>query len=659
MPASCQLPMADKPNCCAAPSWFLFFPLVVITVLVFLWRGATAAAIFFLHPSPNAPCAHLPPLTALMYSCPPPDAAPLCESLADTLSAGLNASCGGVSNAALAAFVESVQVHGRDAPAVESFAVLSWPGVEQGEAAPECWELGARHLLTLQALSATGSAVRAGGEYLEAQLRGPSVAYRPRVQDLGDGRYTVEVHLPADALLAGQQVKMRVWRLWRRWGGLALEDGFLDEAQELLALDVDFVLGLLESDSSGGGGCPAGSSTARRLPGEVLLPPPTQECRGLDFTATLAWHGHWLRVDNGVGARCVPGACTGHPNRLLTPWVYRLSSGAAGLQQSGGCVFHIFSAAEARSCVNTSWWHMHSDSQGRDFADTLLKDVLDVDTTGWHTNENNFERFGFRVFDVAGWRAPVAYPAGVWPLAERNDWPESSHGDPAFLFKISNSFIGHPDPFEDYFGLRTLAYPGWLESELAQLERKVRERGAPAVFLANAGTHDAFRCDVSKVSRGQCTVAASGRKALWNYLEDLEFAVNAWHAIAEVLRNESSNGGGCTRWLWRGASAPGGLWRKFKANPQRLEVMDRLTHSRLASDSVPLSAQSCGAPPRRWSFTGFFDLSWDTHFEGADKHGGPHYGSSNTESNCAGAKCRHVEIMHVHALLNALCPVSR
>lgn len=613
--------------------------------------GRALGRIFVLHPEANLPCAPALPLTALLYSCPPPDAAPACNA-SPPLPDAEGASCGGTSNAALAAFVEGLAVRER-APAVASFAVLAWPGAgSNGGAAaapPQCWELGARHTLMLQALDAAGNTVDAGGEYLEAQLRGPLLAYRPRVLDLGSGRYTVEVHLPADELLAGQQVRLRVLRLWRRWGGLAVED-YRDEAEEFVALEADFTLSLLGEGSSWTA-C-QGSSVALRHPGEILLPPPTQECRGVDFTDSLAWHGHWLRVAEGEGARCERGACSGDPTRLLTPWVYRLGSGVAGPHRAEGCYFHLFTPAEARDCVNGSWWHMTSDSQGRDFADTLLRDVLDVDTTGWHASDNAYQRIGYRFFDISGWRDPPAYPPGVFPTAERSDWPASPDGAGAFLFRISNHFIGHFDPYKDFYGLRTLLHPAWRSAQVQWLQNQLPR--VPDLFLANSGTHDAIRCD-DGVGSDRC-FGPSGRRVLWDYLSDLENAVGVWQEMGAVFSNSTARRSCAPRWIWRGASAPGGQWRKFKANPQKLEVFDRLTHARLAGDTGA-PGPPCPAPHRRWSFTGFFDMSWDAHFEGADRQGGPHYGSSNVEENCDGAKCRPVEIMHVHALLNALCPM--
>jgi hypothetical protein len=596
------------------------------------------------------PCSVQLPLTALMYSCPPFDTAPVCNSSSSQPDAE-STGCGGVSNGDLAAFVEDLPV--RDsAPLVASFLVLAWPGGITGEvgAVPQCWELGARHTLMIQALDAAGDAVGVGGEFLEAQLKGPELAYRPRVLDLGDGRYTVEVHLPADELLSGQKVQLRVLRLWRRWGGLTVEE-YKDEAVEIVAIDESFLLLVMSEDISGAMGCPANGAKALRRPGEVLLPPPSQECRDVDFTDTLAWHGHWLRVPNGVGAKCPHGACSGDPSRLLTPWVYRLGSGVTGPHRSEGCFFHLFHPQEARTCVNGSWWHMNSDSQGRDFADTLLLDVLDVDMTGWHISDNPNQRIGFRFFDLGGWRNPPAYPPGVFPKAEFNNWPASPAGADAFLFRISNDFIGHYDPFKDYYGMRTLTNPVWRATHVQWLRDQLPR--VPDVFLASAATHDAIRCD--DVSNRDLCFGPSGHSVISDFLSDLEGAVEVWHEMSAVFESSLLRSNCTPRWIWRGASAPGGHWRKFKANPQKLEVFDRLTQARLTNDKGA-PGLPCPAPNRRWSFSGFFDMTWDDHFLGADRGGGPHYGSSNVEANCDGAKCRHVEIMHVHALLNTLCP---
>jgi hypothetical protein len=176
------------------------------------------------------------PASAYLYSCPAPS------------SSSRELLCGGLSNAEALAFIErttgadGLPVPGRPecgtGPVSSSRSLVHWPHAapgsapvpaEQGlgpgsEPAPPCYALGLRHVITLQAADASGSLKCSGGDYFEAQLAGEALRYRPRTVDWGNGSYSFEFELPAEAALEGP-VQFSLSASFAAFDGLWASDG--------------------------------------------------------------------------------------------------------------------------------------------------------------------------------------------------------------------------------------------------------------------------------------------------------------------------------------------------------------------------------------------------------------------------------------------------
>ena len=511
-------------------------------------------------------------------------------------------------------------------------------------APPRCVQLGVPHTLVIRAAGEDGRPVCGGGDYLEAALLGPTVRARPRTVDVGDGRYEVTVHLPDDPLLVGP-AKLSLGQLFRKFSGMAYFNNYVDDAPDAV------VLGETEVRLARFGGCGAAPAA---VPPHLLRAPPARSCRDVDFMAWPFWEGHWVAQPLAGGARCAPGACAGAPpGEVLTlPWVYRLPE----------CHFHLFAPPEARACLNGSWLFSSGDSNFLDTAGNLVNFTLALHEPAWmdhpaaHPKGRSFDMRGSR----PGWDpalVKVKYPHLVDenpPPPRPDEWaPDALWPAAPFHFRLTNIWNAAPfehGPLEDQccWGLMIVHQRDWRGKHQAMLQPEGAVGRGPDVMFINTGLHDGMRFSLHPY-------------ALRDFASELELSAVGWWQ--HTLRGWASGGDGkCKpRMIWRHSVAPGGRARLKRANPQHLEVFNRLTAVAVAGAGggggrEGLRARAAGACQRpfhtasdEWSFLDMFDMTFPWHFN-EDVSDGGHYGRHFK----VGAD--NVDRMQIQVLLNGLCP---
>ena len=614
----------------------------------------------------RAPRAH--PLSTL-YSCP----------------AGTGFDCEGTSNSDL---VDAVYDHiarqmanrstwGGDAcqwrASSPSHFTATWPhgvgpaaaaAAAQSEAPAEaaiCLPLGVPHTLRLQARDKDGQEVCAGGDYLEARVEGPSVRARPMTKDFGDGTYSLTIHLPDDDLLVGPAT-LSVGHLFTGLAGLAWnhhwEVGASRTAQALPPTRLRLV-------RWGSPGCPGFDAAGAEKPASYL-PAPTASCRTLDFTSQAFWRGHWVQQPHtGEGAQaCRGGACTGDPSRALTlPWVYRLPY----------CHFHLFSLAEARSCLNNSWLFGSGDSTMLDTLGNLMVSGLALPTEGWVDMPNALPRG--RHFD-----APGEYTGWNASLGQSSSPPEAywrTDSGPFFgrFSNIWNAAVATSGALHEQCcqGLTVVHNDGWKGRHRALLGPWAPSGMGPDVMLINTGMHDGMRFSLDFLSfRDYGMYVTESAPEWWRELR----------GIAMPSAPERSSA--CLpRMVWRHTYAPAGSHRSKRSNPQHMEVFNRMVAMtifksegeragggqaaavghreppQLPPRPPPARARGdnsgkCGRPQhsaeRTWDFIDGFDISFPWHFDDEVSDGG-HYGRHH------GPGTDNVDRVTIQTLLNGLCPL--
>jgi hypothetical protein len=583
-----------------------------------------------------------------LYACPP--GSPL-------------AGCGGLSNLELVEavhkrFFESGQPGANASEAARCYARRSvaarftvvWPPsvppseVDTGSSGARCVELGVPHTLVLRAAGEDGAPVCGGGDYLEAALLGPTVRARPRTVDVGDGSYEVTLHLPDDPLLVGP-ASLAVTQLFRKFAGMAYFHNYVDDAPDEAVLRATAV-SLVRF-----GGCGSAAPPARPRA------PPTRSCRHVDFMAWPFWEGHWVAQPLAGSAPCAAGACVGAPPAavLTAPWVYRLPE----------CFFHLFSPPEARACLNGSWLFSSGDSNFLDTAGNLINATLGLHSEpGWmdvpaaHPKGRSFDIRGSR----PGWNASLVDPRTLVdfnePPPEPEAWlPDATWPAARFHFRVSNIWNAAPaesGALEDQccHGLMVVHNAGWRgRHQSLLLPNGAAGRGPDLVFV-NTGLHDGMRFSLHPY-------------ALRDFASELQLsAVDWWQG---TLRGWASGGDGACkpRMIWRSSVAPAARARLKRANPQHLEVFNRLTAVAVAAAGGGRGRQAlrergdaqargrCARPfhtdSDEWSFLDMFDMTFPWHFTEEVSDGG-HYGRH------FGPGTDNVDRMQIQVLLNGICP---
>ena len=500
---------------------------------------------------------------------------------------------------------------------------VEWP---PGAAAPlpsgaRPLALGARHVLLVTALTATGARVRCGGDYLEAQLQGEHVRYRPRTEDRLDGTYTLSIDLPNDPLLAGP-AWLNLTLLFVHFAGMTEPSPALWRALAPHAAVFSAALQLVAS---------AGAAPLR-------LP----SCRAVPFMAEPFWSGHWVRLAS-AGAPCPEGLCQGSSARLPQPWVYRLPQ----------CSFELFSAADARACVAGAWVLAAGDSCNPYSADSLFADVLRV-------------------------RNHSSVPA---PLSERTfdiqvtAWEDESQGSaplpapPPWLLRLTHIWLGGWDRTGNGAGLSLALDRDALMTLFSHFLAWPGGSVLPDVYFINSGLHDGFTDYQEELRVTECHHAPpcptylTGRAhpgATARFAAAVGAAVAFFRQLAALPSDLAAGArlaaggapGGAPqplppprqpRFLWRHTVATAGPRRAtIYHNTQKMEVFAHIVAQRLLEEAQR-------EPPAHWLFLDEFDMSFPWHYD-LDASDHTHYGLKDGRPLAS-----VVDGMMLHVALNGLC----
>jgi hypothetical protein len=407
-----------------------------------------------------------------------------------------------------------------------------------------------------------------------------------------------------------------------------------------------------------------------------VLQPPLRSCRREDFMAEPFWEGHWVRLpgelasfttwpdwsDARTAEPCPAGACSGSPRATLSlPWAFRLRS----------CHFHLFSVAEARSCLNGSWIWSSGDSNFPDTERNLLEDVLRVDIEGWMWPGDGV-LYG-RTNDITGWRAPPRAPEGSPPWSPFSTWLADSFSS-NFSFRIGQVFNGALQDNGNKEGISVVSSAAWRSKNEAMMSADGAAGKGPDVLFINTGMHDGFRfSEYEAALRDFALLLRSAVLPFWDQLGD--WASGGSSSSCRPVR------------IWRHTVTPAASYRTSSGpNPQKTELMNRLVAGTLLEAEELLQQQGqegeaegreqkekekkkekkkkeeeeaqpqqrCSRPfhsrSRQWRFLDMFALSFPWHFDESVTDS-LHYG----RWNCAG--CDIVDRWQVHVLLNGLCPL--
>lgn len=534
-------------------------------------------------------------------------------------------------------------------------------------APPACLALGRVHAITLRVRNESGHVVPTlGGEYFEVRFEGPAVRARPRSTDWGNGTHTIEVLLPDDPLLAGSTVEFSLVLLFRRWGGLGNSPWWFYDTLDHRVLPSTALFTLARA-----GAC-VGDEPAPAPP--LLLP--TRSCRSVDFMAEPFWRGHWVRVP--AGAACPPGACSGAPDLLPVPWVYRLPS----------CYFHLFSPVEARVCLNGSHIFSSGDSNFLDTERNLLAHVLTLDFEAWllphdfvlrsRSNDISGHQFAPRATEdsvpepaVRAWFADavnhsrVILENGTNPEREgERVWRVGPANFGAFIddagrfnmtFRIGNVYNGAPSESGQNWGMAVIYHEGWKRKHSDRFARFREQASLPDVVFVNTGLHDGLRFNEHFSACMDHELCLADMLPFWATLRNMS-----------LLDTPATCG---ARMIWRNSVAPGGFTRVLPSNPMKMEFFNAQVvrellelNAHLPSRTATAAADTAAACPGKtttgssWSFLDMYDMTFPFHFDNAWNDGG-HYGRWNCIGNSLD-RCDLVDLMQIHVLLNGLCPVA-
>jgi hypothetical protein len=377
------------------------------------------------------------------------------------------------------------------------------------------------------------------------------------------------------------------------------------------------------------GGCGSGGSGSGV--GRAATPPmlrvPTASCRAVDFMVEPFWRGHWVGVPSSPGARCPAGVCTGTIEPALPPnttedhpphdghtWVYRLPT----------CVFHLFSPREARGCLNGSWIFSNGDSNFPDTTRNLFEDALALDVDGWRhpgdtrwsaiSPEDNvtrtfyFERVLFgRTHDLTGWRPEPRFTildGHSIPTESDHVWPADLTAAANMTLRVTNVYNGGFEESKNYVGFAVAEMPAWRTKNLWFLRNAgggslddsnsmpAREAGrGPDVLFINSGMHDGVGLTGHDGVVRDFATRVRGPVLDW-FAQLLAWSVPTPNTSAVSAATRFA---GCRpRRIWRHTVAPGGSSRRKPANPQKIEIFNRLVAAALLAENAELGRRRPG-----------------------------------------------------------------
>jgi hypothetical protein len=302
------------------------------------------------------------------------------------------------------------------------------------------------HRFWLQSHTSAGAPRCAGGDYYELDLSSPLWKSRPRIHDLLNGTYAVDLSVP-DAYAGPFTFSAHL--LFDSYHGL----DFHPEDHKIVTLMVSLAIDFTNSTN--------------RTEAHLTL----QRCDPRwDFSAH-EWSGRWTRpVDNdtcepdaaGRYAHCFSGNVLSKTPSWSSGDVARLESG--GWSYSAHCAFHVFAAQEAWDCLAGRWLFFWGDSNHQDTVRNLITFVLGIDPPPGR----DLLRFAIDRSFQNWFRNP---------------------GDLNQEVRITSQFNGHPMMDGNGMGLDSLNYPHYRDF-IASFFAGQRY---PDTVIMNSGLHDGVR----------------------------------------------------------------------------------------------------------------------------------------------------------------------
>ena len=266
--------------------------------------------------------------------------------------------------------------------------------------------------------------------------------------------------------------------------------------------------------------------------------------------------------------------------------------------------------------------------------------------------------------------------AGSWQAALRVPRARAlaPHGRFNMSFRTGAIFNGGSEDRYNHDGVTVADSQGWVSRHAATWENFARyggQRGVlPTVLAINSGLHDGVHWGGGRV--------APGLDVLHRYQRASRRMQAHWRGLRAASATANARGAGqChPRFLWLHSNAPGGAARAMPANPQKMELFNRLMAGDLvegelaeggwrgrgdgsgrgggaAAGRVPGCPSALHTAAPRLDFIDAFDMTFPFHWDNEYNNGG-HYGVSTCEGAQHG-RCDAVALMIVHVLLNGLC----
>lgn len=408
----------------------------------------------------------------------------------------------------------------------------------------------------------------AAGAHFEVLLHSHQFRYRPLIEDMNDGNYTLTISVPGFSWLAGRYT-LEIYLLCSGGGGVANDHFVGPSLVDVRSLDFVRV---------------------------NSMNPPDHPC-GLEIWKQPVWSGYWIiqpamSLSDAVGYERQfqetimpllddPKIFPSNPNR----WIYRLKT----------CFFPVRAASRSQFYINSSWIFMHGDSNMQDTTRNLALNALQL------------------IEDSAALSLLHSSPISLRTVDRTSDL--ILHND-SMHYRSSIINNGAYPPSYNYQGLLVYNNPDFLKSlKDAWMKEVPSPYGHPFHYPSLMYVNDAA------LHGAQDTWGPVGLISYIGMFHDATLpALEDLHRLSmKVMSNVTNQLQKQTMWLWRTTITPAGNSRIMPANPHKVEILNHLIvqevqeHSRKDQHNI------------QWSFIDAFDITYPWHFDNSLSDGG-HYG---------------------------------
>ena len=485
----------------------------------------------------------------------------------------------------------------------------------------------------IMSLAANATRRCSGGDYYETDFSGERWKSRPRVEDHGNGTYSVIVLLDVDVdeeeegshdYLAGPY-NLTVNLLYSNFHGF--DQGFVEQNTNWAITSVNKTI-QMEVRMGGGGegmamdGHKESICTKKKKKKKKKKQQQAMErrlCRQEDMEAwSEAVRGRWTRaqynrscVANRYSGRfdgCFNGSCSSsssssstapeEPSNLCHGSLRRLESNG-WVYSKPQCSFHIWESHEAWACLSGKWLYFWGDSNLQDFIRNLLLFVLD-------------------------YPPPNGTTINKWSLDRTVDDTFTNPKQPEQHVRLSLAFNGHPNPKNNYRGLNSMADASYLDRlRHHYFNLNSTDHDRPYAFIFNSGLHDGVHYS-----------------SLANYVEAVDYAASFWEDVLTASPPQHI--------VLRSSITPAGMSRYLPGNPAKLEAFHYALLHRFHQSFPHLRLLDA------------FDVTFPFHYDHCCSDGG-HYGrppKAHFKPWLSKVYNQYfVDLMLVHMLLTSICPL--